>query len=120
MINIFITLDYELFFGSKPGSQENAIIYPTKQLLVILNKHKAKASFFVDSGYLLKLKEYKVKYPDLEKDYEEISDQIKSLSADGHDIQLHIHPHWEDSYYDGNKWIINTERYRLNSFSEED
>jgi hypothetical protein len=115
--NIFITLDYELFFGSNPGTQYNSIIHPTNKLLEVLDKHNVKACFFVDSGYLIKLIEYKSQYPNLIKDYEEISFQLKELSNNGHDIQLHIHPHWEDSFYDGNKWIINTSRYRLDFFS---
>jgi hypothetical protein len=120
MSKIFITLDYELFFGNNAGTQYNSIIYPTERLLTILDKNKVKASFFVDSGYLLKLKEYKNEFPTLEADYEEISRQLRKLSIEGHDLQLHIHPHWEDSYYNGEKWIMDTSRYRLNSFSYEE
>lgn len=116
-MNIFITLDYELFFGNNSGTQEKSIIYPTDRLLQILDKHNIKASFFVDSGYLIKLDEFRKKYDVLEENYQQIITQIKNLSDDGHDIQLHIHPHWEDSYFDGNKWVINTTRYRLHEFS---
>jgi len=42
------------------------------------------------------------------------------LSDTGHDIQLHIHPHWEDSFYDGNRWIIDVKRYKLADFNEND
>jgi hypothetical protein len=118
MTNIFITLDYELFFGKNPGTQYNSIIKPTNKLLEVLNKFNIKASFFVDSGYLIKLKEYKDKFPKLEKDFEEIKMQLEKLSLEGHDIQLHIHPHWEDSIYNGEKWIIDTTRYRLDFFTE--
>lgn len=119
-MNIFITLDYELFFGSNSGTQEKSIIYPTNKLLEVLNKYGVKASFFVDSGYLIKLDTYRKKYDSLEEDYHKLILQIKSLSENGHDIQLHIHPHWEDSYYDGSKWVLDTTRYRLHEFSDED
>jgi len=115
---ILITLDYELFFGSNVGTQQNCIIYPTNRLINILDKYNVKATFFVDSGYLVKLEEEKEKYISLEKEYQEIVTQIKKLDKNGHSIQLHIHPHWEDSYYDGKKWIINTKRYRLHDFNE--
>jgi len=119
-VEIFITFDYELFFGQNSGSVQNSIIKPTQKLLEIANRYKVKFIFFVDSGYILKLKEYKESYKELQKDYISIINQIKLLDVLGHSIQLHIHPHWEDSYYDGKKWVINTTRYRLHDFNEKD
>lgn len=119
-MNIFITLDYELFFGRNSGTQERSIIQPTNRLLDVLGKYGVKASFFVDSGYLLKLEQYRKGFPLLESDYQNIVEQLRRLSSDGHDIQLHIHPHWEDSYYDGDRWVIDTTRYRIHDFSKDD
>jgi hypothetical protein len=119
-MNVFITLDYELFFGRNSGTQEKSIIQPTNRLLDVLDKYGVKASFFVDSGYLLKLDEYRKGHPLLEADYHAIVEQLSRLTSDGHDIQLHIHPHWEDSYYDGDRWVIDTTRYRIHDFSKED
>lgn len=116
-MNIYITLDYELFFGNS-GSPEKCIIEPTNKLMDIADKHNFKCVFFVDSGYLIKLKEYKLKYPKLEQDYILVSNQIKELSANGHDIQLHVHPHWEDTTYNENGWNFDLTRYRLDAFSE--
>jgi hypothetical protein len=114
---ILITLDYELFFG-KSGTIEKTIIEPTEKLLSILDRFNIKASFFVDSGYIIKLKEYMRKFDVLKKDYDLITQQIQKLSVQGHDIQLHIHPHWEDSIYDGKQWVFDTNRYKLSDFSE--
>lgn len=119
-MNIYITLDYELFFGEHSGTQKNSIINPTNKLLEVLNKYGIKASFFVDSGYIIKLNEYRQQYEELNYDYNVLVEQIKKLSDNGHDIQLHIHPHWEDSFYDGKKWNINTLRYRLHNFKDEE
>lgn len=119
-MNIYITLDYEIYFGENHGTVEKCILYPTSELIRISEKHNVKFVFFVDSGFILKLQEYKQKFPQLEKDYEAITSQVKYLSETGHDIQLHIHPHWEDSYFNGEKWIINVKRYKLSSFSEEE
>jgi len=114
---ILITLDYELFFG-KSGSIEKSIIEPTEILLSILDKHSIKASFFVDSGYIIKLKEYMQNFEVLKKDYDLINNQIQKLSTEGHDMQLHIHPHWEGSFFDGKNWVFDTNRYKLSDFSE--
>ena len=117
MRKILITLDYELFF-LKSGSIDKCIIEPTERLLSILDKDNIKASFFVDSGYILKLKEYMQSFNILKKDYDVINQQIKKISREGHDIQLHIHPHWEDSIYNGKQWVFDTSRYKLSDFSE--
>lgn len=119
-MNIYITLDYEIYFGENHGTVEKCILYPTSELIRIANKHQVFFSFFVDCGFLLKLDEYRKKYPQLEKEYKKITEQVKFLSDSGHDIQLHIHPHWEDSYYNGEKWIIDIKRYKLIDFSEKE
>ena len=115
--NVLITLDYELFFGSKVGTLKNCILKPTNALVNILDKYNVKATFFVDSGYLVKLEELKSQFPLLEQEYKTITTQIRELDKNGHSIQLHIHPHWEDSTFDGENWIMNTKRYRLHQFS---
>lgn len=117
-MNIYITLDYEIYFGQNHGTVEKCIIYPTSELIRIAEKHNVRFCFFVDCGFVLKLNEFREKYPQLEKDYQAITGQIKYLSETGHDIQLHIHPHWEDSYYNGEQWVINVSRYKLVDFNE--
>ena len=119
MRKILITLDYELFFG-KSGSLEKSIINPTNKLLKILDKYNIKASFFVDSGYILNLNRNMQNYDILKKDYTLICQQIQRLSKEGHDVQLHIHPHWEDTIFNGTNWIFNTNRYKLSDFSEKE
>ncbi len=116
-LDIFITLDYEIYFGANHGTVEKCIIYPTEELTRVADKHHIKLVQFVDIGFILKLDEYRKRFPVLDKDYKAIIDQLKKLNKSGHDIQLHIHPHWEDSFYDGGKWIINVERYKLTDFS---
>jgi hypothetical protein len=117
-MNIYVTLDYEIYFGENHGTVEKCIIYPTSELIRISEKYNVRFVFFVDCGFILKLNEFKTKYPQLEKDYEAIAKQVRYLSETGHDIQLHIHPHWEDSYYNGERWIINISRYKLSDFND--
>jgi len=117
-MKIFLTLDYELFFGSDVGTVQKSIIEPTNKLLDILDIYNIKAIFFIDSGFILKLQEFKEKYTVLEQDYQSIINQIKYLDDNHHEIALHIHPHWEDSYFDGEKWILNTSRYKLDDFNK--
>lgn len=117
-MNIYITLDYEIYFGESHGTVEKCMIYPTSELIRIGEMHNVRFSFFVDCGFILKLDEFRKQFPQLEKDYKAITGQVKYLSDTGHDIQLHIHPHWEDSYYNGERWIIDIKRYKLADFDE--
>jgi len=116
-VKIFLTLDYEMFFGSNTGTQERCILYPTELLIKILDTHNIKATFFIDSGYLIQMDKYRKEFPQIEADYQAVIAQIVKLDKNGHDIQLHIHPHWEDTIYDGKRWILDTSRYKLDDFS---
>ena len=62
-MNIYITLDYELFFGKESGDIDDCIIRPTNELLKIVNPYNIKLVFFVDVGYLIKLNEYRTSNP---------------------------------------------------------
>jgi hypothetical protein len=115
-MNIVLTLDYELFFGEETGSVSKTMVEATEKLLNVLDEYNIKAVFFVDVGFLKQLNHYKSKYPELEKDYDLIADQLRTLSKNGHDLQLHIHPHWEDSIYEDGRWKINADRYKLSDW----
>jgi len=119
-MNIYITLDYELFFGSNSGTVEKCVIEPTQALLDIVEPYNIKFTCFVDSGYLLALEKQMEQFPSLSQDYQKITKQIRYLAKNGHGIELHIHPHWEDSYFDGHKWVFNTDRYKLSDFNEKE
>ena len=42
---VLFTFDYELFLGHRSGSVENCMILPTKKLLEVLKKYRAKVLF---------------------------------------------------------------------------
>src|SRR5690606_21790990 len=102
------------------GSVEKCIIEPTEQLLQICDPLDVKFVCFVDAGYLWALEKFKTEFKHLEQDFHKVSAQIKKLSNQGHGIELHVHPHWEDSYYDGTRWVFDTSRYKLADFSDND
>lgn len=115
-MKIYFTLDYEIYFGKNHGTVEKCMLYPASELMRIAATHDVRFVFFVDCGFIIKLDEFRKKFPVLEKDYHAVTQQVKQLSDAGHDMQLHIHPHWEDSYYDGSRWIIDVKRYKLSDF----
>ena len=118
-MNVYLTYDYELFFGDPTGSVEKCIIEPTNHLRQIAKDTGVKMVFFIDVGYLKKLEEFRSQFTQVEHEYQLVFNQIKSLVAEGHDCQLHIHPHWEDCSHDGEQWRMIVDRYKLVDFSEE-
>ncbi len=113
---LLITLDYELFFGRQVGSVEHCMLRPLEALKAVADRHGVKLTLFVDAGYLVRLEDQAEHAPELQEDYRSISDQLRALIEQGHDVQLHIHPHWEDSVYAEGEWRIDTGRYRLHDF----
>lgn len=117
-LKVIITLDYELFFGRYSGTAEKCLITPTRLLLDICNKYSIPLTIFVDAGYIIALKRYANKFETINNDLIQISNQLSKLTKQGHSIELHIHPHWEDAIYNGQKWEFDYSRYTLSSFSK--
>lgn len=119
-MNLFLTYDYELFFGAPTGSVEKCIIEPTNLLRNISARTGVKMVFFIDVGYLKKLQEFKDEFPQVKYEHDLVFGQINDLVREGHDCQLHIHPHWEDCTHDGKQWNMVTNRYKLDDFSDQE
>ena len=112
------TYDYELFLGSNSGSLREALIIPTERLLKIHERLQIKAIFFVDTCYLIRLKEQSNISERANEDFELISAQLKEI-AKLHDIYLHLHPHWLDAVYNSEigTWdLSNHTRYTFEGF----
>lgn len=118
-MKIILTFDYELFFGARPGSPERAILEPVEALLRIFDQQGVKACFFVDAGYLWRLSQERQRDPTVEQEYVGVARQIRKLVGSGHEIGLHVHPHWEDTFRHDCGWRMNTARYRLIDFDKD-
>jgi hypothetical protein len=47
-------------------------------------------------------------------------ENVAMIAATGHEIGLHIHPHWEDTRYVGGEWDFSDTRYKLADFSDDE
>lgn len=119
-MNIFITLDYELFLGRETGTVKNCLVRPTTDLLDILAETKTKVTFMVDGAYLYRLNELQGEYEDVRKDYEMVRNNLSYINQRGHSIQYHFHPQWLYSQYEeGKGWILDFEHYKLSDVPNE-
>lgn len=111
--NFILTIDYELHLGNTTGSVFECMIEPTRRLMEILDRNQSKMTVFWDILHYYKLLELQDKYPVLKDDCRLIENQVKKMYEKGHDIQLHIHPHWLDAQYINDKWIFQYSRFSL-------
>ncbi|MCX8080617.1 MAG: hypothetical protein N3F09_05195 [Bacteroidia bacterium] len=116
---VCLTFDYELFFGSRSGTVKKCLLEPTEKLLQIFSKHKIQTTFFVDASYLLKLRESAIQNPFSADEWSMISTQLIYLVNDGHELGLHIHPHWMDVERKGKNWQMSTDRYRFHQWEKD-
>lgn len=116
-----LTFDYELFLGEKSGTVQECIIKPTNQLIKILVKNNIKAVFFIDTTFLIRLKEVAQSNILAKKDYESICTQLKQLANNNQYIFIHLHPHWLDAQYEvkTNTWsLTNSSKYKVASLDD--
>jgi hypothetical protein len=112
---LYLTLDYELFFGNATGSVFDTMINPTNKLLKLLKPIEGKVTIFWDICHFVCAKNYYSTFPELVQDNQLIEAQLISLLVSGHDLQFHFHPHWIYSTYE-NGWICNKSYYSPENF----
>ena len=94
------------------------MIEPTKELARILAKNNSKMTIFWDILHYYKLLENKERFTEMSLDVSMLEDQILSLIQRGHEVQLHLHPHWLDAKYDDKGWHFDYSRFKLQNLSE--
>lgn len=114
-----LTIDYELFLGSKTGTVTECMIGPTDNLLSLLQINNSKMTVFWDILHFYRLLQLEEKFSELKQDRILIEDQISRLIQSGHDVQLHLHPHWLDAVYEDGKWQFKYDRFDIHSLSKE-
>ena len=114
---LVLSQDYELFF-QQSGSIEKCLIEPADQLADFAETRRIRITFFVDAGMLCRMQQLSQVDAGIGKDLSRIQRHIASLYDRGHEIGLHIHPHWEDTRWTRETWDFSDTRYQLQQFSE--
>lgn len=112
-MNGYITLDYELGMGSYTGTPDKCLVEPMRHLTAMTEKYGVKMNVFADAAYLLQLKQLKDNYPQLKNNFVTVTNHLRQLDAEGHAIQLHLHPQWCYSTFDGERWNLDVDHYKL-------
>ena len=122
--DILFTFDYELFLGERSGSVQKCMLEPTEKLIALFEKYNIRnAIFFVDTTYLIRLKELAKSNSSALTDYTAITFQLQKLIRHHHYVFPHIHPHWLDASYDAgsSQWkLSDISKYRFHSISNDE
>lgn len=119
MKKIILTIDYELFLGPKTGNVKECMIEPTEKLALIIEKNGSRMTVFWDILHYYQLLQLENQHLELKQDKLLIEKQILDLIRRGHDVQLHIHPHWLDAKYEKGIWNFDYKRFKLHTLSNE-
>ena len=111
-INILLTFDYELPLGGIRKDYRDALFEPTEKLLQTVEQLQVPLVFFADILSYVKFKEW-----DFENYCLPFKNQLQNALNNGHDIQLHTHPHWLDSQFSGQRFIP-SDKFELADFSD--
>gem|GEM_PF-595187 len=103
-----ITFDYELFLGRNFGNPEEILFAPTRKILNVCKSLELSSTFFPDVCSVWAYRAHGMDgYAD---DFEA---QLSDIVTCGHDVGLHVHPHWLFSRYEDNEWVVSTDRMYL-------
>ena len=111
-IKLLLTFDHELPLGGLNTSYENALFGPTQKVIDLAEKHDVKVTLFSDILCAHMFEEW-----DRENFYDPYKNQLHNALRNGHDVQLHIHPHWLTTTYDGTNFIPSDD-FALSDFKE--
>lgn len=118
-MNIFLTLDYELFLGQNAGTVNNSLIVPIRYFNEVLDRYGIHSTVFVDAAYLLALERLMQRHDELKRDFYEVSQNILLLSNSLHDVQMHFHPQWLFSDYKFGRWKLDYSHYKLSDMPKQ-
>ena len=109
-IRLLLTFDHELPLGSLRTSYKRALFDPTERLFDSAKNNDVPLTLFTDVLCALRYKEW-----DRQGFYEPYADQLQRAIELGHDVQLHLHPHWLTSNFE-NGSVFPSQEYRLADF----
>jgi len=98
--------------GVLKTSYESALFDPTRKVMELADKLGVKVTLFTDILCASRFKEW-----DFTNFYTPYKNQIVTALKNGHDVQLHIHPHWLTTTYDNGKYFPSTD-FGLSDFVE--
>ncbi|MDR1223862.1 MAG: hypothetical protein LBL07_13450 [Tannerella sp.] len=103
-IKLFLTFDHELPLGGLRTTYHKALFEPTQRVLDTADRLGVKVTLFTDILCACRYREW-----DYVQFYAPYIQQLHDAIRTGHDVQLHIHPHWLTTGYAGGTFLPSTD-----------
>src|ERR1044071_1135014 len=110
--------DWELS-GNGSGSPRGLQFRPMRELVKIYNAHGVRGSFNAEVMQQLTFRKFENEYPELKALADEWDESVRETYRQGHDIQLHIHPQWQNAEYEKGQWRLTGDWSILNYEADE-
>jgi hypothetical protein len=111
-VKLFLTFDHELPLGGLRTSYRKALFEPTQRVLDTADRLGVKVTLFTDILCAYRYREW-----DHAQFYAPYVQQLQYAVKEGHDVQLHIHPHWLTSGYADGAFLPSAD-FALADFSD--
>lgn len=113
-IHLLYSADYELFLGANHLPEEEVLLRPTARLLETCAELAIPLTLFAD---VLSLRRYRELGREAFPAAAEV--QLRAAVAQGHDVQLHLHPHWLQARPEGRAWAFPPQAFTLGGLGGE-
>lgn len=107
-IVVMPTLDYEVYHGRNFSDDAQVLFQPTERLIMRANEAGIPFTLFAD---VCSMAAYRSN--GLHGAVVAFEKQLRESVALGHDVQLHVHPHWLSACLDGGQWHLREPRMTL-------
>jgi len=97
--------DWELS-GDGSGDPRVLQFQPLRRLVKIYNQHGVSGSFNAEVMQQLAFRAVQTDFPQLQAWADEWEATLREALAQGHDVQLHIHPQWSKAEYRDGRWDL--------------
>lgn len=105
MIYLALTHDWELR-GDGSGDIEQIQFAPLRRLLEMYAKAGARTTILPDLMQQIRFRRLQKEHPELRLAANQWDEQAGEALRQGHDIQLHLHPHWLNGKYENGQWQL--------------
>lgn len=112
-LKLFLTFDHELPLGKLKTSYKASLFEPTQRVMTLADKLGVKVTLFSDILCAHRYFDW-----DYDNFYLPYKLQLENAIKTGHDVQLHLHPHWLTSKYENNNFVPSTD-FGLSSFQSD-
>jgi|GEM_PF-448311 len=114
--HVICTVDHEVF-GNGSGCVDRCVVDPMTRCLAEMDRHRAVLTFFVDSAEFLSMR---MAGGRLGEACTRVESQLADAAADGHTVQLHLHPQWLNAAWMEGQWRLDFSRWRIGDLSTDE